>query len=336
MSAADASRNALKILLECYLSEHSLFRTYDYMLGDTLSYSYERKQHASGTTATEVPDARGRYSSPVYFDWHAEWPRVRRLFETAETQRLLNVAITHARGLLCYEMLQTNGELSLTDVNSEIKPYELQRKWPYFHLGYDRNGEGEQDKMVCELLTDTHCAEVDQMVAAALPRLLEACLVTFADEGIYGLDEFDREGELTEAWQEEGFDYQHATETELRAFLATQLKEDVTLASELSDKFWQLELPSWQAASDSWLRAAFDDPLLLLGTGRVLFSQAPYLGYQIAWELAPPDAELRLVFRDDDEDDEERHCAHGQGLESIMRCLIRIAHGSHGPRWQLA
>ena len=166
MPPNEASVRGLKLLVESFLLEHSLFRTYEWQIGDLCEFSYVREPHTSGTTATETANARGRYSEPVYFDWHAEWPRVRRLFEEAETQRILNVAIVHARALgweVCLSYASDD-----MNVDEVIKPYDVELKWPYFHLGQDRASDGEQDKMVCELLPDPRSAEVDEMVAAEL------------------------------------------------------------------------------------------------------------------------------------------------------------------------
>ena len=86
---------------------------------------------------------------------------------------------------------------------------------------------------------------------------------------------------------------------------AAELEDDIDLTCELAEKFERLGLEAWHAATEEWLRTTFDHPLLLLGSSSLLFSYAPYLGYKLAWELAPPDADLRLVYREDDKDDPE-------------------------------
>ena len=74
-----------------------------------------------GTTATETPQADGKYAKPVYFDWSANWPAVRAMFDLEETQRILHYSVAMARGPTAWKKRGCPGDYYAKAYSKEAK-----------------------------------------------------------------------------------------------------------------------------------------------------------------------------------------------------------------------
>ena len=104
----------------------------------------------SGTTATSVPDANGRFAEPVYYDWGANWDQVAELIETEEVQQVL---------MRCVDEVADGYYFNDWDENTI---------WPFLFLSHRRYGNGEQESLLAKHLSPPLVRELNDIAADRL------------------------------------------------------------------------------------------------------------------------------------------------------------------------
>lgn len=103
------------------------------------------KSPTSGTTATSIPDANGRFD-----DWGANWERVSELVETQEVQQVLMRCVNEVADGYYFN-----------DWNEETI-------WPFLFNSHRRYGNGEQDSLMAKHLTPSIVRELNDIAADRL------------------------------------------------------------------------------------------------------------------------------------------------------------------------
>ena len=92
----------------------------------------------------------------MYYDWQADWPRVKALMRQPATQRIRHFTIEHAR---------EHGR------EDDLSPYDPDAIFPYHHRSVDsrqHRGNGVEDMMVKDML-DADPEAWRSLLASALP-----------------------------------------------------------------------------------------------------------------------------------------------------------------------
>lgn len=122
-------------LFEAFGSEYSLSGRVPY------------QSPTSGTTATAVPDESGAFSTPVYYDWGANWDRVSELLLTPRVQKVLEQCVREASDGYYF------GEWDETKI------------WPFLFNHHRRYGNGEQEALMKKFLNREQVRELNGLVA---------------------------------------------------------------------------------------------------------------------------------------------------------------------------
>ena len=295
VAAMVSESEAIRLLAAVYFLEGGISCPYDEYSGG----AWQPGMKATETTESASPDETGVYATPVYFDWRACWPLVKALFDQPETQRILHLSVAHSRGEEKWGVPfdpARNREL--------LAPYDKSLKWPYFHqTKYDRCGvDGDWEQILIARALDGDDATEARLLEKVLPRLyatLVAALEDSDDSSWCGALEHEpaptRFAAVIEA---EGLDVANRTTDELRAVF-THAMESSDLRDRLSDilEYKSDQHEAWESVLEPWLQEHLDTPLLLNGgpAARYCASYSIFLAYKLAWELAPPDADLRIV-----------------------------------------
>lgn len=247
-SSMAAETRAVEILVDVYLKHFSQPE------GLASNCRHNIFARSSGTTATETPGAGGKFAEPVYFDWHANWPRVRQLFAEAETQRVLHLTIARARGPAAWGQTGTH--------DYYVLPYEGRLMYPYWHLSQARCGNGEELELIAELLR-ADPPEWEKLLASALPTLRDIAMAFIedaVDEDGFNLDQLNLP-----------FNWRYLSDSELASRFKSALEDDPGLLNALVNPGSGAILATQAALmafTFPWLRRYLDHPLLLLCEGQ--------------------------------------------------------------------
>jgi len=97
----------------------------------------------SGTTTTAIPNATGRFSESVYYDWGANWHRVSELVETREVQSVLMRCVNEV----------TDGYYFDTWDEGKI--------WPFLFNNFRHTGNGEEEALLEKFLPRSQVRELN-------------------------------------------------------------------------------------------------------------------------------------------------------------------------------
>jgi hypothetical protein len=159
--------------------------------------AYTSPKH--GTTAYAAPNEKGVYAEPVFYDWGANWERVKTLVPGKRVQRALKLSL---QGV-------ADGYL--------FRPYERESIWPHLFVMHRRYGNGERDGMVNEYLPESFIRDVNNRMA----NYTQALGQVMVEDYLASPAEWDNEEEVEDddddnaVWEEsigliwdEFFDYQ--------------------------------------------------------------------------------------------------------------------------------